>query len=108
MPLDKIRRVAPIVVFVGLVVAGLVYLTVVSGEGRGPLTASGTVEAVQVDSGALQVRVRLETTVGALTLRPAVLARLWSGALGLRSCALQGPLPRLGREPHRYRTEIFG
>ena len=48
MPLDKIRRVAPIVVFVGLVVAGLIYLTVVSGEGRGPLTASGTVEAVQV------------------------------------------------------------
>jgi HlyD family secretion protein len=48
MPLDKIRRVAPIVVFVGLVVASLIYLTVVSGEGKGPLTASGTVEAVQV------------------------------------------------------------
>ncbi|MBM3122243.1 MAG: HlyD family efflux transporter periplasmic adaptor subunit [Chloroflexi bacterium] len=48
MPLDRIRRVAPIVVFGGLVVAGLIYLTLVSGEGKGPLTASGTVEAVQV------------------------------------------------------------
>ena len=48
MPLDRIRRVAPIVVFAGLVVAGLIYLMVVSGEGKGPLTASGTVEAVQV------------------------------------------------------------
>lgn len=48
MPLDRIRRVAPIVLFGGLVVAGLIYLTVVSGEGKGPLTASGTVEAVQV------------------------------------------------------------
>ncbi len=48
MPLDRIRRMAPIVVFAGLVVAGLVYLMVVSGEGKGPLTASGTVEAVQV------------------------------------------------------------
>lgn len=48
MPLDRIRRVAPIAVFAGLVVAGLIYLMVVSGEGKGPLTASGTVEAVQV------------------------------------------------------------
>ena len=48
MHLDKVRRVAPIVVFVGLVVAGLIYLTAVSGRDNGPLQASGTVEAVQV------------------------------------------------------------
>ena len=48
MHLEKIRRVAPIVLFVGLVVAGLIYLTVVSAKGNGPLQASGTVEAVQV------------------------------------------------------------
>lgn len=48
MHLERIRRVAPIVVFVGLVVAGLIYLTVVSAGGDGPLQASGTVEAVQV------------------------------------------------------------
>ncbi len=49
MHLDKIRRVAPIVVFVGLVVAGLIYLTAVSARDNGPLQASGTVEAVQVN-----------------------------------------------------------
>jgi len=48
MHLDKVRRVAPIVVFVGLVVAGLIYLTAVSARDNGPLQASGTVEAVQV------------------------------------------------------------
>lgn len=48
MHLERARRVAPMVVFAGLVVAGLIYLVVVSGEGRGPLSASGTVEAVQV------------------------------------------------------------
>ena len=48
MHLEKIRRVAPIVVFVGLVAAGLIYLTVVSVKGNGPLTASGTIEAVEV------------------------------------------------------------
>lgn len=48
MHLERVRRVAPIVVFAGLVTAGLIYLVVVSGEGRGPLSASGTVEAVQV------------------------------------------------------------
>ena len=49
MHLDKVRRVAPIVVFVGLVVAGLIYLTAVSARDNGPLQASGTVEAVQVN-----------------------------------------------------------
>ncbi len=48
MHLDKVRRVAPIVVFVGLVVAGLIYLTAVSARDNGPLQASGTVEAVQI------------------------------------------------------------
>ena len=39
------------------------------------------IESVQVDSGALQVRVRLETTIGTLTLRPAVLAEHTYGAV---------------------------
>jgi HlyD family secretion protein len=59
MNLEKIRRVAPIVVFVGLVVAGLIYLTVVSTKGNGPLQASGTVEAVEV-SVASEVSGRVE------------------------------------------------
>jgi len=49
MHLDKVRRVAPIVIFVGLIVAGLIYLTAVSARDNGPLQASGTVEAVQVN-----------------------------------------------------------
>jgi membrane fusion protein YbhG len=48
MNVEKLRRVAPVVVFVGLVSAGLIYLTVVSTRGNGPLQASGTIEAVQV------------------------------------------------------------
>jgi HlyD family secretion protein len=59
MNLEKIRRVAPIVVFVGLVVAGLIYLTMVSTKDNGPLQASGTVEAVEV-SVASEVSGRVE------------------------------------------------
>jgi HlyD family secretion protein len=46
---EKLRRIAPIVIFVILVAAGLIYLTVVSRQGNGPLQASGTIEAVQVN-----------------------------------------------------------
>jgi HlyD family secretion protein len=59
MNLEKIRRAAPIAVFVGLVAAGLIYLTVVSTKGNGPLQASGAVEAVEV-SVASEVSGRVE------------------------------------------------
>jgi HlyD family secretion protein len=62
MLLQKIRRVAPIVLFVGLVAAGLIYLTVVSVKGNGPLTASGTIEAVEV-SVASEVSGRVEAVL---------------------------------------------
>lgn len=48
MHLERIRRILPVALLVVLVAAGLIYLTVVSGNGEGPLSASGTVEAVRV------------------------------------------------------------
>jgi len=48
MHMERIRRILPVALLVVLVVAGLIYLTAVSGDGDGPLSASGTVEAVQV------------------------------------------------------------
>jgi HlyD family secretion protein len=59
MHLEKARRVVPIVVFVALVAAGLIYLTVASTRGDGPLQASGTIEAVEV-SVASEVSGRVE------------------------------------------------
>ncbi|HET7011897.1 MAG TPA: efflux RND transporter periplasmic adaptor subunit [Anaerolineales bacterium] len=44
----SVPRFLPPVVAVGLVVAGLVYLTSVSGSASGPLEASGTIESVEV------------------------------------------------------------
>ena len=83
MHLERIRRVAPIVVFVGLVVAGLIYLTVVSAGGDGPLQASGTVEAVQV-SVASEVSGRVQEVLvgeGQVVEAGAVLLRLDSRLL---------------------------
>ena len=48
MHLERIRRVLPVALLVVLVAAGLIYLAAVSGGGNGPMSASGTVEAVQV------------------------------------------------------------
>jgi HlyD family secretion protein len=45
----SIRRLLPPLAAVILVGAGLIYLTAVSGAGAGPLKASGTIEAVEVD-----------------------------------------------------------
>jgi len=45
---ERIRSILPVALLVVLVVAALIYLTAVSGDGGGPLSASGTVEAVQV------------------------------------------------------------
>jgi HlyD family secretion protein len=93
MHLEKIRRVAPIVVFVGLVAAGLIYLTVVSTKGNGPLQASGTVEAVEV-SVASEVSGRVEEVLveeGASVEVGEVLLRLDSRLLeAQRELALAG------------------
>jgi len=59
MRMEKIRRVAPIAVFVAIIAAGLVYLTIVSVKSKGPLQASGTIEAVEV-SVAAEVPGRVE------------------------------------------------
>jgi len=43
------RKIAPVIVFVGLIAAILYYLVNVSGtQAKGPLTASGTVEVVEI------------------------------------------------------------
>jgi HlyD family secretion protein len=93
MNLQKIRRVAPIVVFVGLVAAGLIYLTVVSVKSKGPLQASGTVEAVEV-SVASEVSGRVEEVLveeGASVEAGDVLLRLDSRLLeAQRELALAG------------------
>jgi HlyD family secretion protein len=93
MHLEKIRRVAPIVVFVGLVAAGLIYLTVVSVKGNGPLTASGTIEAVEV-SVASEVSGRVEEVLveeGATVKAGDALLRLDSRLLeAQRELALAG------------------
>jgi len=47
----SIRRYAPLILLGLLILAALVYLWSVSGEGRGPLTASGTVEGAEVRIG---------------------------------------------------------
>ena len=47
----SIRRFAPLIVLGLLIPAALVYLWSVSGEGHGPLTASGTVEGAEVGIG---------------------------------------------------------
>ncbi|MCX6070347.1 MAG: biotin/lipoyl-binding protein, partial [Chloroflexi bacterium] len=93
MHLEKIRRVAPIVVFVGLVAAGMIYLTVVSVKGDGPLQASGTIEAVEV-SVASEVSGRVEEVLveeGASVDAGDVLLRLDSRLLeAQRELALAG------------------
>jgi HlyD family secretion protein len=93
MHLDRIRRVAPIVVFVGLVVAGLIYLTLVSAGADGPLLASGTVEAVQV-SVASEVSGRVQEVLvgeGQVVEAGAVLLRMDSRLLeAQRELALAG------------------
>jgi HlyD family secretion protein len=93
MNLEKIRRVAPIAVFVGLVAAGLIYLTVVSTKGNGPLQASGAVEAVEV-SVASEVSGRVEEVLveeGASVDAADVLLRLDSRLLeAQRELALAG------------------
>ena len=93
MNLEKIRRVAPIAVFVGLVAAGLIYLTVVSTKGNGPLQASGAVEAVEV-SVASEVSGRVEEVLveeGASVDAGDVLLRLDSRLLeAQRELALAG------------------
>ncbi len=45
---NSARRVLPILVLVGLLAAGLIYLATVSGSAEGPLETSGTVEGVEV------------------------------------------------------------
>jgi HlyD family secretion protein len=47
----SIRRFAPLILLGLLILAALVYLGSVSGEGHGPLTASGTVEGAEVRIG---------------------------------------------------------
>ena len=93
MHLEKIRRVAPIVVFVGLVAAGMIYLTVVSVKGDGPLQASGTIEAVEVNV-ASEVSGRVEEVLveeGASVDAGDVLLRLDSRLLeAQRELALAG------------------
>jgi HlyD family secretion protein len=48
MLVNTIRRVLPVIFLLALVAAAIVYLNVVSGSDDGPLSASGTVEAVEV------------------------------------------------------------
>jgi HlyD family secretion protein len=48
MQLQTIRRALPVVALLILVTVAIVYLNSVSGSENGPLTASGTVEAVEV------------------------------------------------------------